>query len=563
MATAYGAWVAAHPATARQVEEAVRTLALLVPGGVGEVAYSAAAVLSLLNDAALRRGSGGKEGEGVGEARARSVITALASLDIVLELAVRRLGGRRARYGVLLVVEAVRAAARLYLLAAAPGQLQVGGGGMPPEEPPAAAGVAGGEDGADSGEGTSSRAGRLGDGVAGEAATSPRRQHPAASTAPAATTHYWRAALSGVALPLPAAAAAALAPPSPPSPPASPLDRLAALARLVAAGVAVAAADGVQNPTARARAEAAPAVASTLTAPSLVPNPPSPPSTTLPGEAAAAPAGHAHGGGAAVPPGFMCVPSPPPGAAADTSLPSGSAGGGGSLVDATEAVPLRALGEVLHILRPLVYLLARAALGGRSWFPLLASIACDAAGARATRGGGARAGGGALLFLPPAWRAAGTASDAALRAALASLNARVFGARPLPLPPAPAAAAAATPAPTCAFPNPPDQIGDGRWAEALGSARAGGTGALLQFGHWLLTAPPGSSPAEEAEVRRRRLLWALYFLRSPLYGTVTDPAVRATATATAWLPLASPLLAYARDVLAYLHAHYSFTSGSQ
>ena len=234
--------------------------------------------------------------------------------------------------------------------------------------------------------------------------------------------------------------------------------------------------------------------------------------------------------------------------------------------------PLRLLGELLYIWRPVLFAALRLALGGRSWLPLLASAAVDASSARLTAMAcDVAAGLPPDAFIPQYTLAALQNSGAQLAAAWRSFV--VPGQLPPPesdaltdLPgssPAGAAGPVSEGALSAAFVTPPGGSPEGVLIKALGAPRAGLAGVAIRAALWMFSSPPGLSAAEDAELQRRRTLWAFYLLRSPLFYSVTKPAADGAVTVASYVPLLGSLAAYGASVLQYIQEHQMYTAASQ
>ncbi len=232
------------------------------------------------------------------------------------------------------------------------------------------------------------------------------------------------------------------------------------------------------------------------------------------------------------------------------------------------------------------YAIARLALGGRSWAPLLLSAAADAASARCTTVASLASVTGVVEpLVPPEVTATARVVAARVRGLVASAltdqdhreREAEKPAAEYPAPMAvPASVSASASAPAAGLDRDRDRLGDsvvfpvgrgagtdGVLADALNTTATGAVGALLRLGLWLLAAPPGLSGAEAAEVRRRRTLWLLYLLRPPLFIAVSQPAARGVASRLSGVPLLGALSSYAADFLGYLSKRHFYTSGSQ
>jgi hypothetical protein len=496
----YAAWVKANPDAARNMEDIAKMGGMFAPAGLGEVAFAATNVLGLLNDAVLL--SIDRPGEGVAVKQSRWLLSILASVDVLLEVIAHSVGGTMLKHNVIILVEAVRAAAKLHVLISSQERIQVGGGtataALPkrPKKPDTA-----------SGEGTAAAAeaspvgalGALWEGLGDTPDNKP--------------TKYWRGNLSGITIPLPDDYVHASTSGTSPGLGAPSIilstwqERLnVLLQQLQKAGRIIAA-----NP--RTPTTTASALLHQL-------------------DAAASPAVYPAG--------------------ATVSADSGA------LCEDDEATPLRLLGEVAYILRPLLFAILKGLFGGRSWIPLIASLATDAFSARCTVMATSRSAGEAEEFIPRYATEAVKNSAESVQVAVSALLNRVFGDKITLVP-------SLTPGGTpvkFAFPNPPGQGGDSALQKALASPKAGVGGLLLRFGLWLVQSSPNATGAEAEELRRRRMLWAFYLLRSPLFQTVTAPSADVVISVGSWVPLMGTLLRYSKDILASLNAHHFYTSAS-
>lgn len=136
-------------------------------------------------------------------------------------------------------------------------------------------------------------------------------------------------------------------------------------------------------------------------------------------------------------------------------------------------------GEVVHILRPLVYCYSWELSGERSWRPWLTSLGMDALAYACT----VRAGGGEMVLLLP-----------------------------------------------------------------VGSS----------------TVPvlPYLDEEQAAELRRRKMQWFLYLMRSPAFELLTEPVSRGAAGVFEGVPLLGNLAGYALNMLLYVQRHHFYTSAS-
>lgn len=138
-------------------------------------------------------------------------------------------------------------------------------------------------------------------------------------------------------------------------------------------------------------------------------------------------------------------------------------------------------GEIIHILRPLVYSYSCGSAGERSWRLWLTSLGMDAAAFACT----ARAGGGGPMSL-------------------------------------------------------------------LAPVGAGGGVPVLPF----------LSEGQAAELRRRKLLWFLYLMRSPAFELLAEPVSRGAAGVFEGVPLLGGMATYALNMLLYVQRHHFYTSAS-
>ncbi len=244
-------------------------------------------------------------------------------------------------------------------------------------------------------------------------------------------------------------------------------------------------------------------------------------------------------------------------AAAEEGGASGGSGGGStaaagpgfkSLAYTPRVEALALLGELLHILRPLVAALTMKAQGGRGgWAPVLLSAAMDAASWQlseyaATEGGAADTRPAAPSFL-----------DAITgRGAFKHITLRSSGG-------APGGGAAA---------------GEGsKDGSSIGKAFDSGLAALaLRLVWWASSAAVGPAPGagtgrcltpeEEDELSRRKRMWALYLLRSPVFQRATLPAANSVAAAAGYVPLMGWVVQFAVGMLGYYNRVHFYNSAS-
>jgi hypothetical protein len=89
------------------------------------------------------------------------------------------------------------------------------------------------------------------------------------------------------------------------------------------------------------------------------------------------------------------------------------------------------------------------------------------------------------------------------------------------------------------------------WASsaALAPSLPGGDGRCL-------------SPEEEGELTRRKRMWALYLLRSPLFERCTVPAAERVAAGAGYVPLLGWVAQFAVGMLGYYNKVHFYSSGS-
>lgn len=143
------------------------------------------------------------------------------------------------------------------------------------------------------------------------------------------------------------------------------------------------------------------------------------------------------------------------------------------------------VGEVLNILRPLLYAIYCTSAGEKSWRPWLTSLAVDALAFTCT----ARAGGGSPALLV--------------------------------------------------------SLGDG--------SKDGSPSAPVL---------PHLNEVQAAELRRRKLLWLMYLLRSPAFELLAEPVGRGTAGLFEGVPLLGGMARYALNMLLYVQQHHFYISAS-
>jgi hypothetical protein len=175
------------------------------------------------------------------------------------------------------------------------------------------------------------------------------------------------------------------------------------------------------------------------------------------------------------------------------------------------------VGETLHIMRPLVYSLCRWRLGSKRWTPLLASALMDFLSAYCVD---------VAAAVHAQAQCNGEDSDPSMMAAVAqaivgrqiwSLMGPLFGVKAIP-------------------------------ATFLERQDA----ALFKL----------FSFEDRAEFNRRRSMWMYYFLRDPLFDSITRPAFASVAGVLSYVPLVGGLADYAMFSLEYYQKKYFWFSAS-
>ena len=81
----------------------------------------------------------------------------------------------------------------------------------------------------------------------------------------------------------------------------------------------------------------------------------------------------------------------------------------------------------------------------------------------------------------------------------------------------------------------------------------------------LLSTPPThppTHPAERDERERRKVLYACYLLRAPLWDTAVKPVASTVHAVLRPVPLVGGMASYAFMMLEYMQKHHFYTSGS-
>jgi hypothetical protein len=232
----------------------------------------------------------------------------------------------------------------------------------------------------------------------------------------------------------------------------------------------------------------------------------------------------------------MKMPLPP-------DLTSGEAAGVEGSREA-EAAVWRTAGEVLHILRPLVYTVTTRIFGSRSWIPILASATVDAASAVATDHAIALPTADAeASFLSAALGTCREVFDAAVEGRwLDIVRAFVTGAVPRGL----------------------SWSGTKSYGGSTSNVRVAAAATLISNAVRVMFAPPrrGLSALETAELRRRKQALVWYLMRGRVFTALTAKAADGAVALVSPLPIVSTLAAFLRDTLQYYAAHHTYTAAT-
>ena len=239
-------------------------------------------------------------------------------------------------------------------------------------------------------------------------------------------------------------------------------------------------------------------------------------------------------------------------AAAAAGDVAAASGGFASMAYTRRVEGIALLGELLHILRPLVAAVGMRVQGGAGgWAPLLLSAAMDAASWQlseyAAQEGGAADTRPCAPSLLDAITGRGAFKHITLRSGAAA---------------AAAGGAAAGDATDTSSSN-----------GAVSKAFDSGLAALaLRLVWWASSAAMGASaaagagrclcPEEEEELSRRKRMWALYLLRSPVFQRGTMPAAERVAGAAGYVPVLGWVVQFAVGMLGYYNRVHFYNSGS-
>ncbi|CAN0523458.1 unnamed protein product [Ectocarpus sp. 12 AP-2014] len=101
------------------------------------------------------------------------------------------------------------------------------------------------------------------------------------------------------------------------------------------------------------------------------------------------------------------------------------------------------------------------------------------------------------------------------------------------------------------------------------TARAGGSSgamALLtpigEAGSSGVPVLPYLDEEQAAELRRRKMLWFLYLMRSPAFELLAEPVSRGAASVFEGVPILGGMAGYALNMLLYVQRHHFYTSAS-
>ncbi len=557
---AYAQWIRADAAgrRARRMEEVLSTLTLVLPsllGSAGEVVSEGMTALSGLlsmHHAVLLRGdptlaaarrerARAAAAEAAGSRTARLplapetermlqwALSVIGNVDAVVEIAVLRAAGPKARWVSVAGLETARAALKLALLwqgqhrrargdADAPRHL-INGGRVdfdPAQQP-------------------------------GAAAAAPAGSAPEPDTQRAALAAAWAAAAGR--------SSADAAEAAPPPATAAEADGAGEAARASAAAAAAGPGDAAAAPLSRL-ASAAEAGAETEAA----------------GSASAA---YWEGSRSGV---RLCIPA---GVGAEATA-SAEAEGAGRDLDAA-AAPLRAAAEVAAILRPAVYAAGRAAMPGEGaaapWLPWLASAALDAASFSLVAAAEHRASGvPASDARPPPSRTESALESvaAALGAWAAPAPARAGASAEdmLTLPPASlasvatgvSAAVAATGAAGGAAPPAPTPTSTSSTPAAAPAALSLPSAIARQLVFWFISGKGSRhstlSTVEAGELSRRQWALLFYFTRDPIWSVLTKPALERILGPLESIPLLGMAIGPIRSMAEYYQSLHSQTAGA-
>ena len=67
---------------------------------------------------------------------------------------------------------------------------------------------------------------------------------------------------------------------------------------------------------------------------------------------------------------------------------------------------------------------------------------------------------------------------------------------------------------------------------------------------------------QAAELRRRKMLWFLYLMRSPAFELLAEPVGRGAAGVFEGVPILGGMAGYALNILLYVQRHHFYTSAS-
>eukprot|EP00968_Pinguiococcus_pyrenoidosus_P024764 scaffold5039_cov255-Pinguiococcus_pyrenoidosus.AAC.2 len=101
-----------------------------------------------------------------------------------------------------------------------------------------------------------------------------------------------------------------------------------------------------------------------------------------------------------------------------------------------------------------------------------------------------------------------------------------------------------------------------RSAESLRSTTGPRTGTGILTREASLTRAMMRFAEQKEELRRRKMQWLLYLLRSPLFQLICEPVAKTTDKVLGRAPLIGSLSNYAMQLLMHIQSHHFYTSGS-
>ena len=86
---------------------------------------------------------------------------------------------------------------------------------------------------------------------------------------------------------------------------------------------------------------------------------------------------------------------------------------------------------------------------------------------------------------------------------------------------------------------------------------------LLRLGLWFKEEIPNLTINENIEIYRRYSLYKYYLLRGPIYSSITQPIIHKLINKLSWFPIVGSILLYGEEVMQYMHEHHFCSSASQ